>query len=83
MSKAIVLHQRHADAVGQTTVDLAFDDHRVDPRAAVVDGDEPADLDLAGTGVEIDDTDVGPEWIGQVRRVVHAGRVEMTLHAIG
>ena len=34
------LHQRHADAVGQAAVHLALDDHRVDPGAAVVDGDE-------------------------------------------
>ena len=40
------LHQRHAHAVGEAAVHLALDDHRVDARAAVVDGDEPADLDL-------------------------------------
>ena len=57
------LHQGHADAVGQAAVHLALDDHRVDPHPAVVDGDEPPDLDLAGARVDVDDADVGAEGV--------------------
>ena len=31
------LHRRHREALGEAAVDLALDDHRVDPHAAVVD----------------------------------------------
>ena len=55
------LHQRHADAVGEATVHLTLDDHRVDARAAVVDGDEAPHLHLPGTRIDVDDADVGPE----------------------
>ena len=64
------LHQRDADALGQPAVDLAVDDHRVDPHAAVVHRDEAADRDLGGVGVDVDDGDVGAVRVGQVRRVV-------------
>ena len=77
------LHQRHADAVGETAVDLALDDHRVDARAAVVDGDEPPDLHLPGAGVDVDDADVGAERVGEVRRVVDRLGVEVALDALG
>ena len=40
------LHQRDADALGEPAVDLAVDDHRVDPHAAVVDRDEAPHRDL-------------------------------------
>ena len=63
--------------VGEAAVDLALDDHRVDPHAAVVDRDEPAHLDLARAGVDVDDADVGAEREGQVRRVVDAARVQL------
>src|SRR5580692_3387385 len=76
-------HEGHADAVCQAAVDLALDDHRVDPDAAVVDRDEPADRDLAGAGVHVDHADVGTARVGQVGRVVHAGRVEVSLDAVG
>ena len=51
-------------------MDLALDDHRIDLRAAVVDGDEPTDLHLGGAGVDVDDADVGAERIGEVGGVV-------------
>ena len=77
------LHERHADAVGEAAVHLPLDDHRVDARAAVVDRDEAPDLHLAGARVDVDDADVGPEGVGQVRRVVDHGRVEVALDALG
>ena len=66
------LHERHADAVGQAAVHLTLDDHRVDARPAVVDGDEPPHLHLAGAGVDVDHADVGAERVGEVGRVVDA-----------
>ncbi|GAA1299934.1 hypothetical protein GCM10009610_07170 [Pseudonocardia xinjiangensis] len=59
------LHQRHADPVGQAAVDLPFDDHRVDPHAAVVHRDEPADLHLPGARVDVHDADVG-QYLGDL-----------------
>src|SRR5205807_2557344 len=70
------------DPLGQAAVDLALDDHRVDPHAAVVDRDEPPDLDRGGVGVDVDDADVGTAGIGQVGRVVDDLGVEATLHAL-
>src|SRR3954451_8938306 len=67
----------------QAAVDLAVDDHRVDDVPAVVDGDESADLDLAGALVEIDHADVRAEGEGQVRRVVVVDRLEPGLHPGG
>ena len=51
-------------------MDLALDDHRVDPGAAVIDRDEPADLHLCRARVDVDHADVGPERVGEVLRVV-------------
>src|SRR6202012_5962353 len=77
------LHERHPDAVGEPAVRLALDDHRVDPHPAVVDGDEPPDVDGAGPRVDVDDADVGPAGVGQVGRVVDAVGVEVALDALG
>ena len=71
-SKAMSSMSAMPTPVGQAAVDLALDDHRVDARAAVVDRDEAADLDLAGARVDVDDADVGAERERQVRRVVDA-----------
>ena len=46
-SSNAMLHHRDPDALG-AAVDLPLDDHRVYPDAAVVDGDEAAQLHLAG-----------------------------------
>ena len=67
----------------QATVDLAVHDHRVDDVAAVVDGHEPADVDLPGPLVDVDDGDVAAEGEGQVRRVVVVDRLEAGLHPGG
>src|SRR3712207_7934991 len=49
---------------------------RVDAHAAVVDGDEPAHLDLPRPGVDVDDADVRAVGVREVRRVVDGLRVE-------
>ena len=60
-SNAISCMSAMPTPVGEAAVDLALDDHRVDPRAAVVDGDEAPHLDLARARVDVDDADVGAE----------------------
>ena len=77
------LHQRHAHAVGEAAVHLPLDDHRVDLRAAVVDGDEPPDLHLRRPRVDVDHADVGAERVREVRRVVADLGLEAALHAVG
>ena len=76
------LHQRHPDPVGETAVDLALDDRRVDPHAAVVHRDEPAHGDLPRAGVDLDHAHVGPARERQVGRVVDGHRVQMALDAV-
>jgi len=57
-------------------VDLPLHDHGVDDVAAVVDGDEPTDLHLAGARVDVHDADVAAERVGEVRRIVVADGLE-------
>ena len=61
---------------------LALNDHRVDDVAAVVDGDEAPDLDLARAAVDVDHADVAAEGVGEVRRIVVADRLEAGLHPL-
>jgi hypothetical protein len=56
----LLVHRRR-QAHGQAALDLTLDDHRVDDVAAVVDRDEPADLDLAGAVVDVDHAEVDAE----------------------
>ena len=65
-----VLQERLADALGQASVDLAFDDHRVHHVAEIVHGDEADDVDDTGLRVHLDFADVRPRRIGEVRRIV-------------
>ena len=63
-------------------MDLAVDDERVDPHAAVVHRNEAAAVHVAGTGVDVDHGDVRAVGVRQVRRVVHGLRVEASLEAL-
>src|SRR5258707_3492877 len=76
------LYWAHTDPIGDPAVNLALDDHRIDPHAAVVDRDEPADHHLAGPWVDIGDADVGAEREGQVRRVAYRLRAQVPLYAL-
>ena len=67
---ADLLHEGDRQALGESTVDLTFDDHGIDDVAAIVHSDKTADLDLAGTLVDVYDADVGTEGEGEVGRVV-------------
>src|SRR5829696_2907105 len=64
-------------------MDLAVDDHRVDPHAAVVDRDEAPDGDVGRVWIDVHHGDVGPVRVGEVRRVVDHLGVEPALHALG
>src|SRR5690242_8533989 len=74
--------QRRRHAHGQAAVDLALDDHGVDDVAAVVYGDEAANLDLAGAAINIHDADVGAEGEGQIRRIIVVHRLQAGLHPL-
>jgi hypothetical protein len=40
-------------------MDLPFDDHRIDARAAIIEREEPPDFGDAAVDVDIDDADIG------------------------
>src|SRR5262249_52414325 len=69
--------------LGETALDLALDDHRVDPDPAIVDCDEATHLDLGGPGVDVDDADVRATRVGQVRGGVHGLPVEPGIETLG
>ena len=73
----------HGDGerLGQATMDLAFDDHRVDAGAAIIQRIELADFGGARIDVDLHHADVGAERIGHVRRVIVADRLETRLDA--
>ena len=77
------LHVRHRVGLGEAAHDLALDDHRVDPHAAVVDRDDPEHVPHAGLRVDLDRGDVAGERPGQVGRVVVGVVLEAGLHAVG
>ena len=53
--------QRLCRALGDTAVHLALEQHRVEHRAGVVARDLTQQPDLTGSGVDLDDRDVGAE----------------------
>ena len=77
------LHRRGRVALGEAAHDLALDDHRVDPDAAVVDRDDLDRLPLARAAVDLDDDHVRAEREGHVRRVVVRDALEPGLHPVG
>src|SRR5262249_23003896 len=62
------------NALGDTTMDLPFDDHRVNELSGVLDGYEPLDLDLARRNVDPDDRNMAGVGAGAVRVVGRDGR---------
>src|SRR5262245_2285393 len=77
-----LLVERRPQPHGQAAVNLPLDDHRVDDVPAVVDGHEPAHLDLSRSIVDVDYADVAAERIGEVRRVVIRDRFEAGFHSL-
>ena len=65
-----------ADALRDPTVDLAVDHHRVDPPAAIVDCHVAHDLRCPSFSIDLHNTNVGAEWIDEVRRIVKCCRLQ-------
>ena len=65
-----MFQERLADALGQTAMHLAFDDHGVHDLAEVVHGHELVDAHHAGFGIHFHFADVGAGRVGEVRRIV-------------
>src|SRR5205085_12555039 len=74
---------RHGEGLGETAVQLALDDHRVDPDATVVDTDELEDVPLARLRVDLHRRDVDVERPGRVGRVVVGVVLETRLETVG
>src|ERR1700693_4180070 len=55
-----------AESLGEAAMDLALDDHWIDPRAAIIDCVKATDISDAGIDVDVDDADIGAERIGHV-----------------
>ncbi len=64
-----MLPQGLGDALGDPTVLLAGDQHRVEDRAAIVDGNVAEQGDFTGVGVDLHHGDVGPERVRRVEAV--------------
>ena len=77
------MHRGDPVTLRQPAVDLALDDHRVDPDATVVDSDHTTNLPLAGVGIDLHRDNVGAEREGQVRRVIIGHSLETRLHPVG
>src|SRR5215510_12396656 len=73
--------KRRTESHRQATMNLSFDDHRIDDVAAIIDGYEPAYLDLACTLIDIDDADVAAEWIREIWRIVVVDCFEPGFHS--
>ena len=69
VKRPLVTHG-HRKSFGESTVDLAFDDHRIDARAAVVERVETTHLRFAGGPIDVDDTQIDAERVGEIRWVV-------------
>src|SRR6185437_16640233 len=65
--------QRLADALRDAAMHLAFDDHRIDHGAEVVDSGPVHDLRLAGVAVDFHLTDVAAGGEGEIGRIVERG----------
>ena len=57
-----MLPQRLADALGDATVGLAVQDHRIDRPADVVEGGVTDDFDMSGVRVDLDLANRAAEW---------------------
>src|SRR5688500_20263360 len=61
-------------------MDLAFDDHRIDDVAAIVDGHKSPHFDFTRAFVDIDNADVTAERIREVWWIVVVDRFEPGFH---
>src|SRR2546429_9228437 len=62
--------ERGSQSLGESAMHLALNDHGVDDRTAVIYSNEATNMDFTCPPVDIYDTDVAAEGIGEFRRVV-------------
>ena len=72
--------QGDGQGLGQTTVNLAFDDHWIDPCAAIVQRIELANVGHTRIHINFHDTDIGPKWIGHIGWIIIADRFQTWFH---
>ena len=60
-------------------MNLSLDDHRIDDRAAVIHRHKAANMHLARATVDIHDTDVAAERIGEIGRIIVVDRLQARL----
>ena len=63
-------------------MNLAFDNHRVDARAAVIQGIEAPDLAHTRIAVDVDDAQIGTEGKGEIRRVIVFHHLQPHFHPV-
>ncbi len=73
---------RFAETLSDAAVNLAFDDHRVDDYAAVVDEHQLFDGQFAGVAIDADGCDVGAEAPGFALGIVESGFLQADFHAL-
>ena len=73
--------KRWSKSHGEPTMNLPFDDHRVDDVAAVVNRNEATHLDLARALVDVDNADVTAERIRKIWRIVVVDCFETRFHS--
>src|SRR5277367_6797492 len=78
-----LLYEGDGEALRQSAMNLAVNDHRIYDVAAVVDCYETADLDLARPFVDVDHADVRAERKGEIGRIVIVHCFETGFHALG
>src|SRR5579863_8063744 len=64
------LVHRRCQPLRQATVYLPLNDHRIDDGATVVNSHKAPNMYLACASIDINNTDVGTKWIGQIGRVI-------------
>src|SRR5262249_15128517 len=74
-----LLHKRDRQALGEPSVNLTFDDHRINNASAIIHRHKPADLYLAGAPVNIDNADIGAKRKSQIGRIIIMTRFESRL----
>src|SRR6266700_657479 len=67
------------ESLREATMHLPLNDHGIDDRPTVIDCHEAANMDLPGSTVDIDHTDVAAEGIGEVGRVIVADGLQSRL----
>src|SRR5262249_57490678 len=74
-----VLHHRLADALSESALHLSFDDHRIDYRTHVIDGEILLELDASGAAVNFNHRKMHRLGIVEVRRIVEDRHFEARL----